>query len=303
MEAILDKLKNKRVRNSTSKIYLSVWRSFNKFLIKLDQKPSLWEDRVALFCAYLIDQGFQSQTIKSYVSAIKGVLKDDGYNWNENRVLISSLTKACRLVNDKVKTRLPISQNLLEVMLFEIQRIFCNQGYLEALYKAIFAMGYYGLLRVGEMTKSQHVIKAKDVHIGRNKNKILLILYSSKTHGAESNPQQIKITGKIESANNLNFCPFRIMNQYLAIRGDTFDTFDEQFFIFQGKIPVEPRHARDTLNLILRNLGLNPALYGMHSTRIGRCSDLLKRQVPLAVVKLAGRWRSNAVYKYIKSTK
>ena len=195
MESILERLKMQRVRGSTAKNYLSIWRKFNKFLIRLDRKPNLWEDRVALYCAYLIDQGSQSQTVKSYVSAIEGVLKDDGYQWNNDRILLSSLTRACKIVNDKVKTRLPITQGLLELILFETDRIFgCNQDYLCILYKAIFAMGYYGPLRIGEISKSDHVIKAKDVHIGSNKPKILMLLYSSKTHGAESNPQQIKIS-------------------------------------------------------------------------------------------------------------
>ena len=100
----------------------------------------------------------------------------------------------------------------------------------------------------------------------------------------------------------LFFCPFRIAKEYPAARG-SYDTLTEQFFVFPGKIPVEPRHIRETLNDILKNLGLNPELYGVHSLRIGRCSDMVRRKVPIELVKLAGRWRSTAVYKYIKSTK
>ena len=50
-------------------------------MIKLDVKPKSWEERTSLFLAYLVDTGVQSCMIKSYLSAIKRVLIDDGYQW------------------------------------------------------------------------------------------------------------------------------------------------------------------------------------------------------------------------------
>ena len=129
----------------------------------------------------------QSQTVKTYVSAIKRVLIDDGYTWDNTKILLTSLTRGCRIINDRVRTRLPIQCNLLELILFEVQRIFTDssQYYLEILYKALFALGYYGLFRVGELTLSPHVIKASNVHVATNQDKILIVLYTSKTHGKE----------------------------------------------------------------------------------------------------------------------
>ena len=118
---ILDKLLMNQTRVSTSKNYLCVWRQFNKFLISLDVMPTLWEDRTSLFVAYLIDKGVQSGTVKSYVSAIKKTLVNDKYDWKDELVLLSSLAKACKLVNDKVRTRLPIHCSLLEMILFELE--------------------------------------------------------------------------------------------------------------------------------------------------------------------------------------
>ena len=53
----------------------------------------------------------------------------------------------------------------------------------------------YGLFRVSELawTKSGHAALVKDVQIASNKNKFLFVLRSSKTHGAESPPQLVKI--------------------------------------------------------------------------------------------------------------
>ena len=225
MERIVNRLMMTQHRDSTAKTYLSVWRQFNKFIIELDVKPTLWEDRTTLFIGYLIDKGMQSSSVKSYVSAIKKTLIMDNYEWDDNLVLVRSLAKACQIINDSVRTRLPIHCGLLEMILFEVQRHFSshNQVYLEILYKTLFALSYYGLMRIGEVTCSPHVLKAKNVHMATNKDKLLLLLYSSKTHNKGSRPQKIKITSNRNEKSghyvHRYFCPFTLMRQYMNLRG------------------------------------------------------------------------------------
>ena len=113
MKGILERLKLRTKRVSTELNYFGIWRKFKDFIIKLDKKPEFWEDRISLYAAYLVDKGVQSSTLRSYYSAIKSVLKDDGYVVNEDKVLLNTLAKACRLVNDHVITRLPIRIRLL----------------------------------------------------------------------------------------------------------------------------------------------------------------------------------------------
>ena len=299
---VIDNLRGKGVRESTAANYLAIWRSFNKFLIKLDEKPVSWEDRVLLFCGYLVDNGYQSCTIKSYVSAIKATLKEDSYNWDDSKFLLGSLTKACRLLNDKMRCRLPITVGLLEMLLFEIQRVFEKQPYLEKLYKAIFILGYYGLMRIGELVQGPHTMKAKDIYIGKNKNKILIFLYTSKTHGLESKPQQIKITALEGYENKLkkrHFCPFAVIRQFLAIRSDYEDEL-EHFFVFNNKVEVTPTEVRTVLRGLLTRLNLNPMLYNTHSLRAGMSVDLNWMGYSIPRIQSLGRWTSSAVYRYLK---
>ena len=296
MECIVQKVMYMQHRDSTTKNYLSIWRAFNKFVLSLDRKPKLWEDRVTLFIGYLVDKGMQSATVKSYVSAIKKTLLLDGYKWDDKLVLVRALAKACRITNDRVTTRQPIHCSLLEMILFEVQRFFAlnNQCYLEILYKTLFAISYYGLMRIGEVTKSQHVLKAKNVHIVTNKNKLLLVLYTSKTHDQSNRPQKIKITlnRQDKSGKYLHryFCPFNLMRHYMHVRGQ-YTNDEEQFFIFRDGSPVTPRHARSVLKLMIKNVGLDDKLYGMHSFRIGRTTDLAKYNVPIEEIRQMGRWK------------
>ena len=305
MQEILISLKNNKNRERTKENYHKIWTRFNNFLIKLDVMPKTWEQRVEIFVAHLInDVGLQSGTIRSYVSAIKSILTTDGYLWEDNKILLSSLTKACKLQNDCVKTRFPINCGLLEILLFEVQRIFDQQPFLSLLYKAMFALGYYGLFRIGELTEGDHVAKAANVHIATNKPKILIILYSSKTHSKGAIPQRIKISAIYETERasgfvKRNFCPFDLMRRYMRARGN-FKEDDEQLFILKNSEPVTPSQARTVLKLALSNVGLQSKLYNFHSLRHGRAGEMLKFGYTIEEIRRAGRWRSNAVYTYLK---
>ena len=268
--------------------------------------PKTWEERTSLFVAFLIDKGMQSGTIRSYVSAIKKTLVLVDYPWNDKLIMLSSLTRACKLVNDRIQARLPIHCGLLELILFELQRYFTNrnQPYLEIMYKALFMLGYYGLMRVGELTASEHVVKAKNVHLATNKDKLLLILYSSKTHSTANRPQKIRIIANSSEKSgryfHRHFCPFKVIGAYITIRGP-YDSDKEQFFVFKDKTVVTPDMARTLLKELIKNLGLNADLYNMHSLRIGRASDLIKYEYTVEEIKLMGRWKSNVVFKYFRN--
>ena len=186
-------LRNQRHRDSTKKNYYCVWKTFNKFFLHLDIKPSTWEQRLTLFVGYLVQSNKKSATVKSYISAIRAILQDLDIELNEDKYLITSLTRACRLCNDQIRVRLPIHKGLLQVLVGKLADIYCSQPYLRDLYAAMITTAYYGLFRIGEIAKSEHSVKVHDVHIGVNKNKILFVLRSSQTHNQGNLPQQIKI--------------------------------------------------------------------------------------------------------------
>ena len=167
-------------------------------------------------------------------------------------------------------------------------------------------------MRIGEVTTDHnshalnHAVKACNVHIAENKEKVKFMLYTSKTHGKESYPQKIGISSEsnLELASGLKrttfFCLIRLVKNYRNMRGG-YDDYNEPFFIFRGKIPVLPQHARKVLKLCLRRVGLDEKLYDFHSLRAGCCVDLIKHyHYSIKEVKHIGRWKSNAIYRYIK---
>ena len=222
MENIVEQLKIDQYRDSTRLTYYNIWKLFNRFFVKLDHKPSKWEDRIVLFAGFLINENLKSQTVKSYLSTIRGVLTENGYRLSKDFFLLSSLTWACKLRNDSVLTRLPIHKDLLRLLMDELEHMFAlkkNQPYMLCLYRAVFATAYHGLFKVGELTASPHSILVQNVHIGVNKNKLPILLESSKTHCKGDLPQIIKInsTPINKNANNHSdkYCPFIILKSYI----------------------------------------------------------------------------------------
>ena len=149
-----------------------------------------------------------------------------------------------QIQNFQVRTRLPIGKNLLEILLDQTDEYFLsiqNQPYLTILYKSLFASAYYGMLRVGEITSGEHPVRVFDVHVAGNKNKILFILRTSKTHWKDSKPQCVKISSTSmnkKSEVKLKYCPFNILQTYIACQKQENCHYTEPFFIFRDGLAV-----------------------------------------------------------------
>ena len=307
VQNIVENLKHKQHRDMTKRNYYVIWKIFNQFLIHLDRRPVTWEDRLTLFVGYLFHNNRQSFTVHSYISAIKTTLKSNNIDISEDQLLLASLTRACKLKNDCVRTRLPIQKGMLSVILRRTQRYYAehDQPYLSVLYSAMISTMYFGLFHISEVTSGTHPVLAKDVHIGANKKKFLFVLQMSKMHTKSAEPQMIKVSSK-----TLHYkicclvsdlpCPYELLNKYSGYRGGLrSDT--EPFFVLPDKSPVTPRHLSLCLKNIIRLSGFDETVYGSHSLRIGRTCDLFKLGLSVETIKKLGCWRSNAVFRYLKN--
>ena len=72
--------------------------------------------------------------------------------------------------------------------------------------------------------------------------------------------------------------------------------------MYRDHSPVEQKILRTILNTMLDKLGLDNRVFCFHGLRAGHATDLFNWGVPLEEIKMIGRWKSNAVYKYLKLT-
>ena len=245
--------------------------------------------------AYLIQKKkAKSQTVRSYVSAMRSVLQDNKIELYEDKVLLSALTQASKLKNNAIRTHLPIQKNLLLELLKNTNEYYMDhqQPYLARLYQAMFSTAYFGLFRICEImvTPANHAIAVTDVHVGWNKQKILFILRTSKTHNKGSQLQMVKISTRplgSEKKNN-GYCPYELLRDYINIRLK-YHCAQEPFFIFRDRSPVTAENFHSTLRILLAAVGFDATNYSGHSFRIGRSSDLMKYGVSVETIKKLGR--------------
>lgn len=293
---IIEEIKYMRHRVSTRLKYHEIWTTFNKFLIRFDRMPMTWEDRIYVYTAHLVDNKKSINTVKSYLSAIRQILKSDGVELHEDKDLLSSLLTTCKIKNKSLFIRMPIKFKLLKAIIDHTHIALNREGqyFLGALLKSMFSMAYFGLLRVGEMVKSQHQIKLRNVHFAKNKSKVTILLESSKTHSKTDKPQKITLP---EVKKLPQYCPVSLLKEYLKLRRNI---KSKALFVLRDGQPISAAIFRNWLRKMLKRIGLSCKLYDTHSFRSGRCCDLRKLGYSLSTIKKAGRWISSAILVYLK---
>lgn len=293
------------------RVYKTAWDAMNTFYCKLDKKPKPWEQRKALYIAYMIKNRYEKATIQTYIAGIKYILRNILHvDVDDNAFRFTALVKAAHYKNNKVNLRMPIKINLLNRILEEIPKIpwFANQPHLIALYRAMFVSAYYSLLRIGEMT-GKYAVQSKNVHLAKNKQKAQFRLWTSKTLKWGSWPDDIKIDGlhdcrrcypQSKGKSNHEYCPVHILFEYNRLREQTKGT--APFFTYKTGIAASGHAFRSVLKTALKRIGLKQAVnrYNGHSFRSGRASDLRKLGFSLADIRYIGRWKSNSIFKYLK---
>lgn len=292
-------------RDSTKRAYRTAYLDFTKFNLSLNNMPERLDDQLAVYVAYRVELGDHSNTIESYLSGIKYMLNKDGIEINTRTTRLRALIKACKYKNDKVIHRMAITETLLVKLVKQLDSIFASQPYLRKLYRCMMVMGFYGMLRVGEMASGAHPILARDVHFNHRLKKVQLILRTSKTHGKGNQPQYVKFASNDARVflYNKKFCPYTVVVDYLEARGPRLNV-DDPFFVFVDNSPVKPFQMQAVLKKALTRFGLDPCDFGIHSLRIGYATTLDHRHVSLDVIRRKGRWKgTNIVFRYIRMIK
>ena len=76
---------------------------------------------------------------------------------------------------------------------------------------------------------------------------------------------------------------------------------EEDFFIFRDGASITQDRIWNFLKQIIAKLNLDPKLYSTHSIRAGQAVDMWRYGYTVEEIQKAGRWRSKAVYRYLRN--
>ena len=230
-------------------------------------------------------KGIAGSSITSIISGLSYFHKIRNVPDNTQGFTIRQLLISVRKQQPSMDNRKPILEHVLFKLCDRIPWL-ATSHFEECLFRAMFLMAFNLALRVGEITDSVHNIPLDQVIISPVQ---VTVSFKSFKH-APLHPGTHTIT-----ASTSPYCTVSALNKYLALRGPC----PGPLFRLHGK-PVSRDIFAATLRCLLQQIGEKQSDFNTHSFRIGAATKWASKGFSDIQIKRLGRWRSNAVFGYIR---
>ena len=223
------------------------------------------------FISSLFEKGCSPATINSYCSGISFFHKINGLADPTNKFIVHKILGGCCRSRTQTDTRAPISLELLTKICQTLSEICFNQ-YETFLFKAVFTLAYFGLLRVSELvfTGPMHAdrpLQYDDVSYALSSKILFVQIRKSKTN------QVGKATKlKIYPAEKGAVCYVEPVLNFMKVRPNI--TCKGYLFCHANREPLTRYQFASILSKSISKLGLPTTIFKTHSFRIGRSTDL-----------------------------
>ena len=286
---------------NTSRTYASAIRRYESFCSQLGIPPlPLAENKSCLFAAHLAREGLSAQSITSYLAAIRymqiaaGLGAPPTEHWPRLHYTVRGIKRL--QPSSPRRVRLPITPAIL----MRLCRVWMT-GQVESPYNARLlwaacCLGYFGFMRAGEFTavsvSTQSSICLSDVSVDSRRSPAVLCVHLRK---AKTDPfgKGIDIfLGKTGQP----LCPVTALLNFLLVR----QAGEGPLLVLQDGTPLSRdlfiRKVRKALTLAQ----VDQRLYAGHSFRIGAATTAAAVGIPTHIIKMLGRWNSEAYLLYIR---
>lgn len=278
------------------KSYETGLAAFDQFL-SLQKIGKYWPPKletIVQFISYLSLKGLSPNTAKLYIVALGYKCKIQGFNDTTQNFLVHKMLEGFKRLKHKPDSRLPITKDILFKLILKLPGV-CHNVYETKLYKAAFTLAFWGLFRVGEITKTKdkdvnHILAINDIKINKNNNTFTVVLRYSKT---DQTGKGVSI--EIRKVGN-EICPFDSMQQYLAARPPV----NGPLFCHFNREPLTRYQFSALINKTLAHAMIDPSNYKSHSFRLGGATSMSVAGRSVDDIKTAGRWKSSAYKNYIR---
>ena len=274
------------VAQSTQRTYQSEINAYSLFCSRFNIAPLPASVLTLQYFCVDKSQSVSYKTLKVYLAAIRLMHIENGFS---DPTTDESLHLVCRGIrrqqHNSERTRMPITINVLRTLKYQLrtsQRSLLEQ----CLLWTAFTLSFYGFLRASECLN----LTWSDILL--HTDHISITLCQRLTHSVEDNQSIYNYTTSTTT------CPVQALRKYSDMVSIT---QPEQLVFSAGTIsPL----SRPQLTIILRQLlsqaGLCPSHFASHSFRIGAATIAAAVGLAPALIKMLGRWNSNAYMAYIR---
>jgi len=262
------------------------------------------ETTLVLFVSYLATINISHYSIKVYLSAVRHMHITRGLHNEFNQLLTPRLHLTLRGIKRKQasthpsRTRLPITIDILHKVRSYLSAK--SPSYSNTMLWAMCCLAFFGFLRVGEFNLLYQV-KTSMIQPCISPYKTYLLTVGQPSPAA-SYPKTVKDWSFQErcTAVHRSNRQENLSNQGIAFVPSCSGQPGRPLFITkQGRGITRQMFssALDTLTL----LKLDYRHYNTHSFRIGAATSAAQVMIPDSLIKMLGRWQSNAYQCYIKT--
>lgn len=299
---------------STHKTYTAAVNRFRAFCSHygiVDMFP-VNELLLCRFVAFLANEGLAPPTIKTYLAGVRHMQIMQGYpeprregSMPRLKLLQSGVAKE-RVKNGVAtagKLRLPITPQLLRGLMdawAESTSATQEQSRDRAMLRAVATMCYFGFFRSGELTIPTATSFDERRHLS----------WGDVAVDDKSPPSTVRVRLKYSKCDQLGKgvevfmgrtetspCPVSEVVRYVSMRGPA----PGPFFKFHNGRPLTKalfiRHVREAL----AGMGVDSSAYAGHSFRIGAATAAAEAGLEDSVIRLLGRWNSDAFLRYVRT--
>lgn len=286
------KLIKSGIATNTQLAYSSGIRVFERFRSDYSLE-ALWpttDQQIVLFIAYCFEIGRAPSTITTYLAGINFYHKINNWKDFQDSFVIQKILEGCRRSRPLCDLRAPITRKIL-VAICTVLPNTCYNQYESALFRALFALSYFGLFRVSEVVAcaGTATLLVSDTTLEQNSITIRLQSYKTKQKG-----HPVKL--KIPADSDIRICPVAAVRDYMAGRA----SLPGPLFCHANNAPVTRQQFSSVLSKCLKKTIYMSGHYRSHSFRIGRATDLASRGMQADTIMLLGRWRSDCYKHYIR---
>ena len=267
----------------------------------------LSEHKSTMFAASLAHSGLRS-SVSLYLSALRHLMVETGQplpassDWPALRYVTQGIrqTPAASPLPAK-RLRLPIT---VDIMLVLYNQFFVSpsrghqlSSYDSSLLWAACCTGYFGFMRSGEFTSSQanggDPVSIGDVSVDSHSDPSIVRLLLRKGKTDPYGNGVFIYLGRTQSV----VCPVVALLQFLAIR----PSHSGPLFIWQDGSPLTQQQFTHEVKMMLQLAGLCSSSYAGHSFRIGAATTAAHAGLPSHLIKMLGRWESEAYQLFIRT--
>lgn len=245
-----------------------------------------------LWCAKTATSTVSSNTIKRYLTGLRmwHVLHDHTFpTVNSHRIWL--LLKSCSKTEVK-KIMQPRSGLLLRDLVDLTDRL-TTSSRVDLVMKAIILVGFWGLARLGEITRHRDhpetFLQRRDVSFSKDGRSARLHIRMAKT----ASPGETQVIRLRAQPNKLD--PINVIHEVLTtIPGSDDDP------LFPGVSLAVPMNRSRVVSFLKANGPLDGSKWGGHSLRIGGASFQHEAGRALPSLKRLGRWKSSSYKLYVR---